>query len=246
MVKIKIITVTLVKKESLEAAKNGCKDELNIYTCRIQVPDYIIGVGIITCIDNYIESHKLTEYEMLNYSVQTVCDGELGIIDLGLLELTTGTLDITDPCYEKGIWCRGTLHNVKKGSYIVEAEKYDSRIRSLSIKHIDFVFNDIKYADFEVGVDSGLCGFFEDKPDYTDEDDRAIFNYSQSETNNFTKPFTKVVTPDTPFKCNGVVTDSGYGDGSYQVRYNTNSEGLIDYVEIEFIDPDICEVDNYE
>ncbi len=38
-------------------------------------------------------------------------------MELGSFEVVSGQLIISDPCYKRGIWCAGTLENVRNGEW---------------------------------------------------------------------------------------------------------------------------------
>lgn len=148
---------------------------------------------------------------------------------LGNFLLRSGQrLTVSDPCYNADVWCRRDMKNVLPGLY--EAYAYynnsanDKRILELLIVNTDYLKHrgKMEFIDDDIGVDAGLCGFFADKPDYTDEDWSAICNYL---------PFDRPVAEcfrcgnKAPFKCEGVVVSSGYGDGVYTLIGAKNKEG---------------------
>ena len=61
-----------------------------------------------------------------------------------------------------------------------------------------------------IGVDAGMAGFFRDKPDYTDEE---WYQFDHR------KCYTGLDY--------GVVSESGYGDGGYDVYANANRSAFI-------------------
>ena len=81
------------------------------------------------------------------------------------------TVEITDSCYEKGVWCQIITYCVpglyKGYADIVDDEDWGIRVARLSIYKDDIQVDlkDMKLLDGEVGVDAGLAGFFRDKPD---------------------------------------------------------------------------------
>lgn len=92
---------------------------------------------------------------------------QIGIITLG------DKVHVSDPCYETGCWCAGTLENVKPGRYlckIVRVEEEDcfgppikgifSRVKSLTICHEDHKARPREITSIDVGVDSGQAGFY--------------------------------------------------------------------------------------
>jgi len=77
---------------------------------------------------------------------------------------------ISDPCYELGTWCQGTLENILPGEYncSYNYDENESRISFIHIAHSS-LSNDMlneaiansEAADFEVGVDSGMAGIYD-------------------------------------------------------------------------------------
>ena len=154
-------------------------------------------------------------------------------------QITSGKIVCSDPCYKTDVWCMGIVDNVENGSWIAIADKKDmgdwgERITSLFIgnkqhlernpKLVDYVFED-EPLNFAGGVDSGQFGFFDfasyrndesakdlEKYDFGTEYDiedgdkwyRACSNLTLGDENWGTLP-------------NGVVSSSGFGDGSYDV-----------------------------
>lgn len=116
--------------------------------------------------------------------------------ELGTTKLISGSVIVSDPCYELGTWCMGRLDNVAKGVWHggiimnnddeVEDLWDKGRVRELILLHEDFrhLFDGVVageetyYADwipapFHVGVDSGQAGIF-DAEIY--RDDEAILH----------------------------------------------------------------------
>lgn len=143
-----------------------------------------------------------------------------------------GTVDITDPCYDKDVWCRMTAE-VKAGEYEChiwrQTEKcnYDGReYKDVRVGVIGIYLDGIIPAARameeigEIGVDAGLAGFFMNKPDYND-DEWGEFCDSIREG-------------DAWIKDEGFFSSSGYGDGCYGVyAYKVNNE--ITALEIRFM-----------
>lgn len=88
---------------------------------------------------------------------------------LGAFEVTSDKLVISDPCYDLGTWCMGTIPNVKPGLWIasigvVDTGEFGKRVAYLSAFHQGSPdIRDLKVcpATFEVGVDSGQAGIFD-------------------------------------------------------------------------------------
>ena len=138
-------------------------------------------------------------------------------------------IDITDPCYDKDVWCRINNFPIAPGKYKCYAQTLDNeepegwgtRVSRIGIRR-----DKAEYYEFKgsIGVDAGLAGFFVNKPDYTDEEWAEFCGNLDT---------SKVVylTEDSFF------SDSGYGDGSYSV-YAGYKNGEIVEVYIEFIGED--------
>lgn len=155
---------------------------------------------------------------------------------------------VSDPCYDIGTWCQIQLDNVKPGNYNVHVIKSDEetwgiRCASLIVKHVDKkISNDMELIihDGEVGVDSGQAGIFdmsiypEHQHTRTSED---VFYEECCDTT------LSRMSCGTLSNGKGVVSSSGYGDGSYNLLYSKDENGAIDYMHILFIEPDIYEED---
>lgn len=92
-----------------------------------------------------------------------------------------GLIDITDPCYDKDVWCRMSA-TVKAGTYECrvwkqteryeyEGEEHKYQIVGIIGIYLDGIIPPQKQMEEigSIGVDAGLAGFFMNKPDYTDE-----------------------------------------------------------------------------
>lgn len=121
-------------------------------------------------------------------------------------------VDITDPCYDKDVWCRMTT-KCEPGEYQGFAEvvngEYGTRVSSLCIikKGANCSLKEYECIG-SIGVDAGLAGFFNNKPDFNDEEWRefcAHLDFSKDQTWN---------------DHNGIYSESGYGDGEYNVYAN--------------------------
>ena len=147
----------------------------------------------------------------------------------GKLKFTSNKLDVTDPCYDKDVWCRMTV-DIIPGVYDYEVITYDGRCRYISIKREGSGFVRRGLVIGNIGVDAGLAGFFENKPDY---DDDAWMNVCMNIHGTY-----GVVATDkdnkAPFGCECVFCYSGYGDGSYEVRPLLDARDVVVGYEIKF------------
>ena len=124
----------------------------------------------------------------------------------------TGEITITDPCYDYKIGARYIQNfNVIPGKYyfyaghndtISDSDYYNT---SFIMIHEGYQLNqdDMQYWDnLHIGVDSGMCGFFENKPDYSSEEWNEICE--AFDENDYKLEFKE-----------GVAIQSGWGDGTY-------------------------------
>lgn len=140
-------------------------------------------------------------------------------------------IDVTDPCYDRDVWCRKNDIEIRPGEYECYADVlsndetcgFGKRVSRIGIRHIgtnERCFECIGV----IGVDAGLAGFFQNKPDY-DDDEWADF-CGRIEHGNLCY-----------FSEEGFFSSSGYGDGEYGV-YAAYSEQQIVALEIHFITED--------
>ena len=143
-----------------------------------------------------------------------------------------GAVDITDPCYDRDVWCRMTAE-VKAGEYTcyiwrhTEKIKYDGKeYNDVRVGVIGIYLNGIIPPQRsmkeigEIGVDAGLAGFFMNKPDYND-DEWSDFCDS-------------IHDGDAWIRDEGFFSSSGWGDGCYGV-YAYKQDNEIVALEIRFI-----------
>lgn len=127
-------------------------------------------------------------------------------------EFEIGTkVDITDPCYNKDVWCRMTV-DCEPGLYKGYIETTDEGIWGIRVASIS-IFKGNKIWDFDemelignIGVDAGLAGFFNNKPDFSDKEWFELCD--------------KVSDGKAWVMYNGIFSCSGYGDGKYEVYAN--------------------------
>lgn len=91
-------------------------------------------------------------------------------INVGAFELKNTWLRVSDPCYDKDVGCAFRL-NARPGTWKSIAELddggvYGFQVARLTVAHAD-ITGDLEYGKFELttkeaGVDSGICGFFDD------------------------------------------------------------------------------------
>ena len=155
-------------------------------------------------------------------------------IKVGTRHFDERPVTATDPCYDSDTWCVVRDINIKPGDYECVAWKgreyykdFDGKRRSCQRVFVCGIYLDGNIPSEncgekigELGVDAGLAGFFQDKPDYNDD---AWFELCD-----------KVHNHDYLILDEGFFTSSGYGDGCYPVYAYKNDEGEIVALEIRF------------
>jgi len=166
-------------------------------------------------------------------------------------EVKSGVMVCSDPCYSLDTWCMGIVENVKNGTWLSSIETSDEgdwgvRIATLEVRHNDFKDTNLKFVDelpFTGGVDSGQFGFFDKEFYRNDESAKDLPKYG------FSSDFDKKSGDIWYRACcdltlgkeqwgvlpNGVVSSSGYGDGSYGVFGEKNAEGEYVAFKVVFI-----------
>lgn len=140
-----------------------------------------------------------------------------------------GSVDITDPGYDKDTWCRKNDVKIADGEYLFVTWIYrkrgkhpDRRVSIIGI-YLDGNIPGQNYMEDIglIGVDAGMVGFFHNKPDYTDNEWSNFCNSLGNEDEWLTEE--------------GFWSSSGYGDGCYSVYATKNEQGIINALEIRFI-----------
>ena len=79
----------------------------------------------------------------------------------------SGTLRISDPCYDKDTWCAGVVSNCVKGEWEAFIEKreisgWGTRVLKLIVKAKGHEADERDLLPIDVGVDSGQAGVFDE------------------------------------------------------------------------------------
>jgi len=167
------------------------------------------------------------------------------LVDIGAFEVETDKLIISDPCYDVGTWCMGSLSPVKPGRWHASVERGDyvgwgERICKLVAVHKHHTVGDLEFrmTPIDVGVDSGQAGIFDERY-FRDDYDISEEDFG-SEPWDCDGPFYSACGSHTLSKkgagClkHGTVASSGVGDGSYNC-YAAEKEGLIVGVALDFL-----------
>jgi len=154
--------------------------------------------------------------------------------ELGTFEVESGKLMITDPCYEPGTWCQGELREVHNGTWSARVIKNGEGRCAELVAECDVV--SLSEAsrfwepqDIDVGVDSGQAGIFDSEHFRSEADAIGIEKswYSMCCDKTLGKMGAGVIP------C-GVVSSSGYGDGSYNCFIRKRKDKIV-AVKIIFI-----------
>ena len=174
-----------------------------------------------------------------------ITNNEISIIKTGTINLSDKII-ISDPCYERGIWCAISDFEVMPGKYETFIIKYadDCDVRAAAviavhsdyIETLDFIW---KSHNCEVGVDSGQAGIFDDS--IYPEKGEPKGEYDDEET--FYGECCKLTLSDTQGGIlkneKGVVSSSGYGDGCYEL-FSQYRNGYCIALMIDFTLADVC------
>ena len=152
------------------------------------------------------------------------------------------TVMVSDPCYTTDVWCMHKLTGVLPGEYLTTVMKSDegewgTRVGLLVAVHKDYAEDSLTWRTVKeavIGVDSGQCGIFSFEH-YRDDSvfsEPSEFGYDESREGdrwyshmcNMTLSAERWGSYDT-----GVVSSSGYGDGSYRLlvaKHNGHIVGI--------------------
>jgi hypothetical protein len=167
---------------------------------------------------------------------------------LGHFEVTTGEVVVSDPCYNLGTWCQARLNNVQNGQWNTVIEKIDDgdfgvRVSSLlaytgrePVGANEFELRD----DSSIGVDSGQAGIFDISAYRNDDLAKTTRFLSESRQEEDGEEWyssccdATCSEDDAGVIVGGVVSSSGYGDGSYEL-YTVTKEDKVVAIKILFI-----------
>ena len=142
-------------------------------------------------------------------------------------------IDVTDPCYDHNVWCRINNIKIKPGIYNCyysthDGKEWGERISSIKILHKENLKNVVDITNIgTIGVDAGLAGFFENKPDYKDKEWYDFCDKLQKEEEQ---------TGLRAHICDcGFYSSSGYGDGVYPVFLLKNANNETIGIKIQFV-----------
>lgn len=154
---------------------------------------------------------------------------------------------VSDPCYEIPTWCQAIVDNVNPGRYHIHVVKSDegdwgTRCSHLIAIHEDHCNQDEKFQwvryPAEIGVDSGQAGIFS-MDSYRKDDhpfDTQGYDFGANwDTQDGDKWYRQMCgrtlgTEQWGLYDKGVVSSSGYGDGSYTLFVAMKNKKVIGFV----------------
>ena len=156
---------------------------------------------------------------------------------------------VSDPCYGDDVWCKTRLTSVLPGEYHVDVQKSDegdwgNRVSSLTVTHKDYVGKQLRYQEHgDIGVDSGQAGIFCESSYRNDDVAETIKNGngiridSIEDGDKWYEKMCRFTLSDEGFGAyeSGVVTSSGFGDGSYPLAIARDEDKNIVSMVITYI-----------
>lgn len=175
-------------------------------------------------------------------------------------EIKSGEIIISDPCYTKGTWCQATIP-AANGKWLAEVERINegfsqNRNAILIAYHAQSLLNNSKLREelrsryttnapmeHVFGVDSGQLGYFDvdiydidstitstlgDEEDYWTRENKRWYGSCCHQTSETTERWGVIN--------GGVVSSSGWGDGSYATYGVKDKDGIYIALMTVFID----------
>ena len=164
-------------------------------------------------------------------------------VKIGTFEVKSGAVICSDPCYKRDTWCQGVLKNVKKGKWLASIVRsnegeWGSRVAELIAVHSVHApipeSNDWNVEKFDVGVDSGQAGIFDDKSYRGGEDEYGYGGWYDKCCDLTLKTEGGHQILSAGVLEGGVVSSSGYGDGCYDC-FTIKNNGKIVGIRIVFM-----------
>jgi len=156
---------------------------------------------------------------------------------------------VSDPCYGDDVWCKTRLTSVLPGEYRVDVQKSDegswgNRVSSLTVTHKDYIGKQLRYQEHgDIGVDSGQAGIFCESSYRNDDVAETIKNGngiridSIEDGDKWYEKMCRFTLSGEGFGAyeSGVVTSSGFGDGSYPLAVARDEDKNIVSMVITYI-----------
>lgn len=161
------------------------------------------------------------------------------------------TVIVSDPCYELPTWCQAKVEDVLPGDYkttirMSDQENWGTRVSLLGAVHKDYLDKplDWELAPFDLGVDSGQLGIFDSNGYFNDEYAQSVLSEIEGEFGMNDRPgdiwydkMCALTISDEGWGSysEGVVSSSGYGDGSYPLYLSRNNDGKVVGFVVDFL-----------
>ena len=151
-------------------------------------------------------------------------NSKTSIIRTGNIELSDKVV-VSDPCYDRSVWCMETDIAVNPGTYATyifkkDEKRFGVRVAAIIAVHMDYtesINKDWEPYDCCVGVDSGQCGIFDDAVYPANEESGGNYDDEESFYGECCKLTLSNDQGGILKSHKGVVSSSGYGDGSYKL-----------------------------
>lgn len=155
-------------------------------------------------------------------------------IELANIELDRRVI-VSDPCYKPDTWCTVHIEDMAPGAYapfilISDEGKWGERVVELIVVPHDRTYDDLEFDELlgTAGVDSGMLGIW-------DLDQFATWSATPGWYSSFIEPIIDRRLRYLTFKECAAISDSGYGDGSYDVCASRDEMGSINGIRIRFL-----------
>jgi hypothetical protein len=153
-------------------------------------------------------------------------ENKISITNAGYIDLS-GKVIVSDPCYDRDVWCMAKNIAVKPGEYIACIVKSDEsnlgiRVACIAVLNTESVKllqpdSEWEVCSNHIGVDSGQCGIFDDTIYPMDKQSLG----EHEDENTFYGECCKLTLSDAKSGIlksrRGVVSSSGFGDGVYNL-----------------------------
>lgn len=145
----------------------------------------------------------------------------------------------SDPCYSIPTWCQGVFENVRPGDYVCEVVREDMgewgmRNTKLFVIHKDYINSNKEWRPYDtvMGVDSGQFGIFDFNSYMQASAVKDVPKWGTVTDDDFYSAIVHL-TLETKDKWGmieaGVVTSSGYGDGSYDLNLLEDNNEIVGF-----------------
>lgn len=160
---------------------------------------------------------------------------------LGHIELGNDAI-ISDPCYDTDVWCMMTLRNLRFGKWFVESyqadDSWDGHILLLTAEKYKLGVVPKQRIGFG-GIDSGQAGVY-NSSEYHNNHFIPVYKHNgitnPLETDDWYGYACHISNGGVPAKIvgNGVTSESGYGDGTYDILIDRNTKGEVIRIALVF------------